>query len=100
MHLKGNIGPLRPGMTANIDIKGDAKKDVVRVPVEALFKDKGEDVVWVLKEGKPVRTPVKPGLVSLEFIEMPSGLEPGTEIALESPPAFLEAKKEKEKQGG
>lgn len=100
IRLKGDIGPLRPGMTANIDIKGEAKKDVVRVPVESLFKDKGDDVVWTFKEGKPVRTPVKPGLVSLEFIEIPSGLDVGTDIALESPPAFLEAKKEKEKAGG
>jgi HlyD family secretion protein len=100
VRLKGDIGPLRPGMTANIDIKGDEKKDVVRIPVESLFKDKGDDVVWVFgKDGKPARTQVMPGLVSLEFVEVAKGLEPGTDIALESPTAYLETQKEKEKQG-
>ena len=49
--------------SANVDIQGEQKKDVVRIPVEALLKDKGEDVVFVLKDGSPVRTTVKPGLV-------------------------------------
>ncbi|HVO29341.1 MAG TPA: efflux RND transporter periplasmic adaptor subunit, partial [bacterium] len=100
IRLKGDIGPLRPGMTANVDIQGEQKKDVVRIPVEALFKDKGDDVVWVFKDGKPNRTPVKPGLVSLDFVEIPDGVAPGTDISLESPSAFIEAKKEKEKNGG
>lgn len=100
IRLKGDTGPLRPGMTANVDIQGDEKKDVVRIPVEALMKDKGEDVVWVMKDGAPVRTSVKPGLVSLEFVEVPDGLASGTDIALESPSAFLEEQKEKLKNRG
>lgn len=100
IRLKGDIGPLRPGMTANVDIRGQKKTDVVCIPIEGLFKDKGDDVVWTFKNGKPERTPVKPGLVSLDFVEIPDGLSPGTDIALESPTAFLEAKREKEKNGG
>ena len=74
---------------------------MVRMPIEALFKDKGDDVLWVInKDGKPVRTPVKPGLVALDFIELPDGPAVGTDVALESPSAFLEVKREKEKAGG
>ena len=99
VRLKGDIGPLRPGMTANIDIKGDEKKDVLRIPVQALFKDKGDDVVWKIDDkGQPERTKVTPGLVSLEWVEVPSGLEAGWDLALESPKTFLEEKKEKERK--
>ncbi len=100
VRLVGEIGPLRPGMTANIDIRGDEKKDVVRIPVESLFKDKGDDVVWVMKEGKPERVPVKPGIISMEWIEVPTGVDVGTEIALESPTAYLEEQKEKARRRG
>ena len=99
VRLKGEIAQLRPGMTANIDIRGDEKKDVMRIPVQSLFKDKGDDVVYVIKEMKPERTKVKPGLVSLEWVEVMEGVTEGTELALESPATFLEEKKEKERRG-
>ena len=94
--LEGDPGVLRPGMTANIDIRGDAKKDTLRIPVQSLFKDKGEDVVWVIKDGKPERTVVKPGLIAMEWVEMTEGVAEGAEVAMESPVTFLEEKKEKE----
>jgi len=98
VRLSGEIGSLRPGMTANIDIRGEEKKDVVRIPVQSLFKDKGDDVVWMIKDGKPERTKVKPGLVSLEWVEVTEGVVEGNELALESPTIFLDEKKEKEKR--
>lgn len=99
VRLTSEPGQLRPGMTANIDIRGDEKKDVLRIPVQSLFKDKGDDVVWMIKDGKPERTIVKPGLVSLEWVEVTEGVAEGTELALESPATFLEEKKEKERRG-
>ena len=98
VRLSGEPGPLRPGMTANIDIRGDEKKGVVRVPVQSLFRDKGEDVVWLIKDGKPERTVVKPGLVAMEWVEVQEGITEGAEVAMESPATFLEEKKEKEKR--
>ena len=80
------------------NIRGDEKKGVVRVPVESLFKDKGEDVVWVFDDGKPARTRIDPGLVSLEWVEVLKGVDAGRKIALESPSAFLDEQKEKEKE--
>jgi len=97
IRMEGDTGPLRPGMTANVDIKGEAKKDVVRIPIEALMKDKGDDVVWVMKEGKPERQPVKSGLVSIDWVEVLDGVAPGTDIALQSPSAYLDDQKEKAK---
>lgn len=98
VRLKGEPGPLRPGMTANLDIRGDEKKDVLRIPVQSLFKDKGDDVVWTIRSGRPERTVVKPGLVSLEWVEVVEGVEAGAEVALESPATFLEEKKERERR--
>lgn len=96
VRFAGEPGPLRPGMTANIDIRGDEKKDVLRIPVQSLFKDKGDEVVWLIKDGKPERTIVKPGLVAMEWVEVQEGVAEGAEVAMESPATFLEEKKEKE----
>ncbi len=42
---------LRSGMTANIDIMGDKREDVLIVPVEAVFQKGDEDIVYVKKPG-------------------------------------------------
>jgi HlyD family secretion protein len=63
---------LKPGMTAATQIITDERKDVLRVPSQALRylplgirmssgRD-GANAVWVLREGKPVQVPVSTGL--------------------------------------
>jgi HlyD family secretion protein len=45
---------LRTGMTANVDIIGEKREGVLTVPVEAIFKREGTDVVYVRKAEAPV----------------------------------------------
>lgn len=92
--LKDNPGRLRPGMTANVDITGEETTDVVRVPIEALFRKKGDDVVYVIKDGKPESLEVEVGLISLDWVEVKSGVDEGTEIAVQHPERFLEEKRD------
>ena len=47
---------LRPGMTANIDIRGERKEEVLTIPVEAVFR-KGGDVAFIVEELKAVFDP-------------------------------------------
>ena len=99
-------------MTANIEVRGDKVAGALGVPVEAIFKKKDREVVYVLK--KPFDTPkagekeakktrsgkldisdvwqrffeereVKVGLVSLEKTQVLDGLKEGVEVALEDP---------------
>jgi multidrug efflux pump subunit AcrA (membrane-fusion protein) len=80
---------LRPGMTANIDIRGDRKEDILTIPVEAVFRKGGRDVVYRIEDGQPVQTEVELGLVDIARAEVAEGLEQGDLVALEEPPDTL-----------
>jgi HlyD family secretion protein len=47
---------LRTGMTANIDILGEKRAQVLTIPVEALFKQDEAEVVYVKKPQTPAKT--------------------------------------------
>jgi len=76
---------LRPGMTANARITGPSRRDVPRIPVEAVFLSEGQPTVFKLVDGHPERTPVTLGLGDLSFVEVLGGLAPGDSVALEDP---------------
>jgi HlyD family secretion protein len=110
--LTAQVPDFRAGMTANIEIRGDRAEKALSVPVEAIFKKEGREVVYVLKstfdEAKPgekpprktksekydisgvwqryfEEKPVKVGLISLERAQVVDGLKDGLEVALENP---------------
>lgn len=76
---------LRPGMTANIDIQGPQRANVLTVPVEAVFRKGGRDVVYRIVNGQPVQTPVTLGLADIAKVEVIAGLQDGDTVALEDP---------------
>jgi HlyD family secretion protein len=80
---------LRPGMTANIDIRGERKEDVLTIPVEAVFRKAGRDVVYRIEDGQPVEIPVDLGLVDIARAEVVAGLEAGDQVTIEEPPDTL-----------
>ncbi|UCC71218.1 MAG: efflux RND transporter periplasmic adaptor subunit [Gemmatimonadota bacterium] len=77
---------LRPGMTANIDIRGERRADVLTIPVEAVFRKDGEDVIYKIENGQAILTPVTLGLVDLARAEVVNGAAEGDLVALEEPP--------------
>jgi len=110
--LASQIADFRAGMTANIEIRGDHVDAALSVPVEAIFKKEGREVVYVLKgtfdeaksgEKAPRKTksekydvseiwqryfeekPVKVGLTSVERAQIVDGIGDGLEVALENP---------------
>lgn len=94
--------PFRPGMTASVDIITEVKKNILTVPLASVTtrseKDKkksGDDrssssdedeeedvkeVVFVMTDGKAVKTEVETGISDFDNIEIISGVEEGTEI--------------------
>lgn len=76
---------LRPGMTANIDVEGPERANVLTVPVEAVFRKGGRDVVYKIVDGQPVETPVTLGLADIAKVEVVAGLADGDTVALEDP---------------
>lgn len=83
--VRDDAGVLRPGMTANAQIRGPARRDVVRVPIEAVFLSEGRTVVFKLVNGVPERVPVALGLGDLSWVELVSGVALGDSITLEDP---------------
>ena len=110
--LQSQVADFRAGMTANIEVRGDKVDKVLAVPVEAIFKKKDREVVYLLKksfdaakpgekEPKKTRTgkldvsdvwqrffdekEVKVGLVSLEKAQIQEGITDGVQLALEDP---------------
>jgi len=110
--LKEQVPDFRAGMTANIEVRGERVDKALSVPVEAIFKKEGKEVVYTLKsafdepkagEKAPRKTksdkydvsevwqryfeerPVKVGLVSLERAQILDGIKEGLELALENP---------------
>ena len=90
---------LKPGMTANVSIIVDLKKDVLRIPNAALrFKLSGKSMpaaekrtekkgpgVWVLEKDKPKRIPVTLGISDGSYTEVVSGeIREGQELIVES----------------
>jgi HlyD family secretion protein len=88
--VSGDFGVLRPGMTANVRITGPTRRDVVRLPVEAVFLSEGQPVVYKLVNGKPERTPVELGLGDLSHVQVLKGVVAGDSVALEDPIAAAE----------
>lgn len=85
---------LKPGMTANVSIIIDTKKDVLKIPNAALrfrpseiekdkkpLKGKG---AWILEGGKPVRKEILTGISDGSFTEVMSGLKEGDNVIIES----------------
>ena len=82
---------LRPGMTANVRISGPVRRDVVRVPVEAVLLQEGKPIVYKIGGSGPQPIAVTLGLSDLFYVELTgNGLAPGDSIALEDPVAAAE----------
>ena len=83
-------GVLRPGMTANVWIRGPVRQNVLRVPVEAVFLSEGHPIVYRLTATGHDRVPVRLGLSDLSYVEILEGLAAGDSLALEDPVAAAE----------
>ncbi len=77
-----DTGILYPGMTATCEIITNRRDSVLKVPVQALGKEKtGEDYLFVIRGGKVYKTPVKLGIIASNEAEIVEGLAEGDTIA-------------------
>ncbi len=74
---------LRPGMTADIDIKTDEKKNVLYVPIRSVLHKNGNAYIKYFDGKNFLEKRVKTGLSSSEgIVEITSGLSEGEDIVL------------------
>lgn len=85
---KGRM-PFRPGMSSTVHIYTKSEKQIIAVPVGAItMKEKKdnsgdkEEVVFIIKDGKAVKMPVKTGIQDTKYIKISEGLKQGDEVII------------------
>ena len=76
---------LRPQMTASATIFLDAKTDVLAIPTKAVKRERGKNVVYVVRDAQPQPREVKVGWKDGTWIEVVSGLQEGETIVQVAP---------------
>lgn len=74
---------IKSGMTARVVLSSRNRFDVIRVPESAIVTENGEDYVYRMESGKPVKARVETGTRASGMVEILSGLESGQEILKE-----------------
>jgi len=87
----GNKDPrLKPGMTARVDGLLDTRKNVLKLPLSAVFEEEGAEYAYLKskeKDGKPAHIKLKLGLRNETEVEVKGGVREGDELLTEKPPA-------------
>ncbi|MFA7581530.1 MAG: efflux RND transporter periplasmic adaptor subunit [Candidatus Paceibacterota bacterium] len=72
---------IKSGMTANIDVLGGERTDVLAVPQRAVITENGRKFLNILKEGNVVKVEVKVGFKASDgYIEITEGLNEGDQV--------------------
>jgi len=74
---------LASGAFVSVDVPLGGEKNVVSVPRSALFRTTEGDFVYTVSGEHFMRTPVKPGAVNHDFVEIADGLYAGDQIVVQ-----------------
>ena len=84
--LQKNDPRLKPGMTARVDGLLEARKGVLKIPIAAIFEEKGKSMAYVHDPAaKPKKIEVKLGLRNETDVEVKNGLKAGDKVHTEKP---------------
>ena len=83
-------GELQPGMFTRLSINYDQRADALVVPRAALLEDGGEPAVYVVRDGKAARTPLKLGYDDAGWVEVREGLQAGDAVVVAGKAALRE----------
>ncbi|GEM_PF-106241 len=79
-------GRLRPEMTANVSVLAETKNAALSIPIKALDRKAGTNLVHVKKgSGPPESVEVELGIEEGDFVEVLSGLEEGDTVVYKAP---------------
>lgn len=83
LDLTGEVDPTPlPGMTGVARLRVGNATDAVAVPASALTREGIHDFVWLVRDDKAVRQPVKVGVTGTDQVEILEGLQPGDHIVV------------------
>lgn len=97
--ILNNDGTIKSGFNVDVDIKIGEKKDVVKIPSEAIVTDKnGKSYVYVVENGVAKQREIKVGLSSDLETEILDGVSPGEVVILNPNSSIQDGTKVKEKR--
>ncbi len=76
---------LKPGMTARVDGLLDSRRQVLKVPLSAVFEDDGKEWAYLDERPAPRKVEIKLGVRSETDAELLSGLKAGEKLLTERP---------------
>jgi multidrug efflux pump subunit AcrA (membrane-fusion protein) len=86
--LAKNDPRLKPGMTARVDGLLESRRNVMKIPLSAVFEEQGKDVAYVGEpkgKEKPRKVPLKLGLRNETDAELLDGPKAGEKLLTEKP---------------
>ncbi|MBC3932904.1 efflux RND transporter periplasmic adaptor subunit [Undibacterium curvum] len=75
--LPADVQDVRLGMTATVSLRTGSAQEVIRLPMTALFQEKGVSSVWVVQDGVAKLVPVQLGATSGETVAIANGINKG-----------------------
>lgn len=75
-------GKLRPGLFSRLDVAYDNVAAAILIPKSALLSGDRDSSVFVVREGKALRVPVKLGYEAGNNVQVLQGLSPGAEVVV------------------
>lgn len=96
---QGGDRQLKPGMTASVEILVADRKNVLRVPIEAVMEFGDKDFCFVKSGGTVERREIRLGLNNTTMIEVVSGLNEGDVVMLNPRPYAGDLASELKAQG-
>lgn len=94
VRIDGRPTALKPGMTAQVEIRIDYLRDVLSVPVLAVVEQGGSFYCWVANGSVAERRPVVLGKTNSKLIEISDGLSEGEMVVLNPRAVIPEAREE------
>lgn len=86
--LEKNDPRLKPGMTARVDGLLESRKNVLKIPLSAVFEENGKEIAYsgaLEDKDKPRKIPLKLGLRNETDAEVLEGPKPGEKLLTEKP---------------
>jgi len=78
----GTDAPLKPGMSATVEIVTDSMVQVLHVPIQSVVSDGDQRYVYAVRRGRRKLREVRTGKYNTTRIEIVDGLEKGEELLL------------------
>lgn len=84
IEMDGTDARIRPGMKCKVEVLIEDVKNVVFIPVDAIFEKEGKTLCYVVAS-PPTARDVKPGRANQDVIEIVEGLKEGERVTLFDP---------------